>query len=356
MPSIEGGGVEKNLFLITNYLSGKFSSLSVISISKKYKKKFNKKINFITLKSKFWDTLGRRKKYFLSLYLLINEYLKNRNFIVFCFQANIYCTLLCKFLNIKIIVRSNSSPSGWSKNPLKKIIFEKILKMANNIIVNSLEFKKELKKKFNVNSICIYNPLNKYEILKLSKKKTSDAFFEKKNLNLINVGRLVDQKDQLTILKSMQILNKENFNFKLLIIGSGILKKKLANFINKNNLNNKIKIKKFTNNPFPYIAKADIFILSSIFEGLPNVLLEALTLKKFIISTSCPTGPNEILDYGKGGTLFKPGDHIDLAKKIKSFSKNKLKNKKKLSYSLKRLSRFNFDKNLKKYYKVLIQV
>ena len=64
----------------------------------------------------------------------------------------------------------------------------------------------------------------------------------------------------------------------------------------------------YTNNPFPYIKQADIFVLSSLFEGLPNVLLEAILLKNFIISSNCKTGPKEILDYGKGGLLFKIGN------------------------------------------------
>ena len=55
--------------------------------------------------------------------------------------------------------------------------------------------------------------------------------------------------------------------------------------------------------------------MSSKYEGLPNVLLEALTLKKFVISTNCPTGPKEILLNENGGLLFKIGDHKQLTKK-----------------------------------------
>ena len=69
-------------------------------------------------------------------------------------------------------------------------------------------------------------------------------------------------------------------------------------------------------NPFPYFIKSDLFILSSIFEGLPNVLLEALTLKKFVISTNCSTGPSEILSKGKGGILVPINDYKNLAKKL----------------------------------------
>ena len=104
MPSIEGGGVEKNLFIISNYLRSKINDISLITISNSFKKKFNKKIRFISLKSKFWDNIGRRKKFFLSLFLLLIEILKDRNVLVLCFQGNIYCTLLCKILGIKISI------------------------------------------------------------------------------------------------------------------------------------------------------------------------------------------------------------------------------------------------------------
>ena len=69
--------------------------------------------------------------------------------------------IFCKIFNIKIIIRPNSSPSGWSQNPLKQFIFTHTLKQADRIIVNSFKFKNELKKKLNIKSKCIYNPLNK---------------------------------------------------------------------------------------------------------------------------------------------------------------------------------------------------
>ena len=106
-------------------------------------------------------------------------------------------------------------------------------------------------------------------------------------------------------------------------------------------------------NPYPYIKKADLFILSSNFEGLPNVLLEAITLNTFVISSNCPTGPSEILDNGKGGLLFKVGDYNELSKKIIFFINNKKINNKKLLFAKKRLERFDYYKNLFKYKKIL---
>ena len=144
MPSIEGGGVEKNLFIISNYLVSKIEDISLITISNSFKNKFNKKIRFISLKSKFWDQIGRRKKFILSLFILLKEIILDRNILVFCFQGNIYCTFLCKLFGIKIIVRSNSAPEGWSQNPIKNFFFKNIFNFADAIIVNSKDFKKKI--------------------------------------------------------------------------------------------------------------------------------------------------------------------------------------------------------------------
>ena len=355
MPSIEGGGVEKNLFLVSNYLTQRLDNLSVITASKKFKKRFNKKINLICPQSSYWDSLTRRMKYIICLFLLFLELRKKKKIVVFCFQANIYCILLCKFFKTKILIRSNSSPSGWSKNLIKVLIYKKVLKMADKIMVNSLEFKKQLKINFNLKSECIYNPLNIKEITKLSKNKIKENFLKEAELKIISVGRFADQKDHLTLLRAINCL-KEKINLRLIIIGGGPNKAKLENYIISNNLLKIVKIKNFIQNPYPYILKANLFILSSLYEGLPNVLLETLALNRFVISSNCPTGPSEILDNNKGGLLFKVGDYNNLISKILFFNSKRSECQKKLKYARKRLYRFNYDKNLEKYYNLVMSV
>ncbi len=347
MPVIEGGGVEKNLFIISNYLKEKLGDVSLITISKNYKNRFNKKIKLISLKNKFWEKVGRKKKFFLSLYLLFLEIIKNRQVLVLSFQANVYCIILCKLLGIKIIVRPNSSPEGWSKNIFKFFCFKYILGLADRIIVNSNDLKKKFKSKFNLDTVCIYNPLNKDEIIKKSNIK-STIRISKEKLNLINVGRLVDQKDQITLLKSLnRIKNKINFN--LLIVGKGKEKNNLLNYIHENNLSKFVKLINFKSNPYNLIKRSDIFLLSSKYEGLPNVLLEAQVLKTYIISSSCPTGPREILMNGRAGSLFKIGDYKSLSNLIISFVKKRKSCKKKILLGYKNLFRFDYKKNLNKY-------
>jgi glycosyltransferase involved in cell wall biosynthesis len=351
MPSIENGGVEKNLFIISNYLIQHYKKISIITLSKKYKNRFNKKIKFVTLNSNFWDNLGRRKKFLICIFLLIVEIFKG-NSVVFSFQGNIYSTLICKLLFTKIIVRSNSSPIGWSNTFLKKLFYKLILNLADRTIVNSKNFKKQLKSKYNLDSICIYNPLNVKEILLLSKKKDKYNYFKKGFLNIITVARFSTQKDYPTLIKALKKI-KSKIKFKAVFVGGGDQLIKIKNLISENNLEDDIKIINGEKNPFPIIKKSDLFILSSKFEGLPNVILEALSLNKFIISSNCPTGPAEILDNGKGGLLFNVGNHKELAKQIVYFKKNKNICKAKLNYARKRLFRFDYKLNLNNYKKII---
>ena len=114
-------------------------------------------------------------------------------------------------------------------------------------------------------------------------------------------------------------------------------------------MGNFVKIIDFVKNPYPLIKQSNLFILTSKFEGLPNVLLESLTLKKFVISSNCHTGPKEILLNGKGGLLFKVGNYRELSKKIRFYSMNKKDCGKMINRSYKALDRFDYSKNLRQY-------
>lgn len=354
MPSIEGGGVEKNIFLIGNYLAKYIENIFLITFDKKFIYKFKKKIQFISLGISTNHKVNKYLKYFTCLIFLIYSILKNnRKVVVFAFQANIYCILICKIFQVPIITRSNSSPSGWSKNFIKNYIFKKILKTANSIIVNSKEFKNEIDKKFNLNSTLIYNPLNINEIKKNSKFKFKFKFFKsEKELKIINIARFTDQKDHLTLLKSFDLIRKK-IDSKLLLIGYGKNKSIIEKFIKLNNLEKNVKIINFQKNPYKFLKLANIFILTSRYEGLPNVLLEALTLKKFIISTDCPTGPKEILENGKFGFLTKVKDHNMIYKKVILYNNNKKKLNNKILKGYKSLKKYDFKKNCNEYYKVV---
>ena len=194
------------------------------------------------------------------------------------------------------------------------------------------------------------NPFIKNKI----KKKRLNFFKNFKGLKIINIGRLTDQKDHLTLLKSIKmIVDKKKIDLKLSIIGKGKNLLSIKNFIRKNNLKQKVNLYGYKANAERYIVYSDLFILSSKFEGLPNTLIEAQSSRVPIISSDCPSGPKEILLNGKLGILFKTGDHKDLYKKILLFNKNKKKYIKQASSAQKYLKRFDYKFNLSKYRKII---
>ena len=322
MPSMDGGGVEKNIILISNFLSKYFINITLITFGNKFNNKFDKSIKIINSKFNPKKKYSKYFKYLICILLLIKEILISKNSLVFCFQANMYCIILSKIFNFRIIVRSNSSPSGWSNNYLKNLIFRNLFSIPKFVIVNSHNFKKELDRKFNIKATMIYNPLNKNEIIQKSKKKVNLNFFKKDDLKLINIARFTDQKDHITLLKSIN-KTKKIINIKLLIIGYGSNEMKIKNYIKENNLQKIIKVINYQDNPHKYLKLADALVLSSLFEGLPNVILEALCLKKFVISTDCPTGPKEILSNSKYGLLFKVKDYNQLSSLLLKYYQNK---------------------------------
>ena len=347
MPAMDGGGVEKNLILIANYLIKKKINLSLITYENKFKNKLSKKIKVIIPKN-IKKNKSKYYKYIVCLFLMIKILLK-KDCLVFAFQANIYSVIICKLLKKNIIIRSNSSPSGWNKNFFKNFVFKFFLKRSDEIIVNSKYFKFELDKKFQTRSKLILNPLNKSEILKMIKKKIKFDFFEKKYLNIINIARFTDQKDHITLLNAFKIVSKQ-IKAKLTLMGYGPNKHKIHNFITKNKLNGLVRVINFQINPYPYLRKSNLFILSSKYEGLPNVLLEAQVLKKYIISTDCPTGPREILKNGDFGSLFKISNHKQLSKKIIDYNKNQINYKKKIINAYNNLDKYDYEKNCNKYF------
>ena len=351
MPSVEDGGVEKNFYLVSNYLGTKLKNVSVITANRSIKNNLNRKIKLIGPKSTIWNTNSRYPKYLICLIYLFSFLLCNRNTLILSFQANAYASLLAKIFGTKIITRSNSSSEGWSKNSIKKLLYKIFLKLPDQIIVNSYQFKKELDTKFGIKALVIYNPLNKNEVIKKSKERVSLKFFKGKFTKIITIGRLVDQKDHITMLKAINLI-KDN-NIKLLIIGVGQNKPLLIKYINENKLSSKVKILPFKKNPYKYLILSDIFLFTSVFEGLPNVLLEAQCLKKFIISTNCPTGPKEILLNGNAGDIVPMRNYKKISEKIRSYDLKKKSYKKKIMLGYISLDRFNYNHNMQKYLKVI---
>lgn len=130
---------------------------------------------------------------------------------------------------------------------------------------------------------------------------------------LVQIGRLVAKKDQLTLLDAFARVLRDR-PARLLIFGEGPMRGALEARVRELSLGDHVELPGYTPNPFAAVARADLFVLSSISEGMPSVLLEALACGTPVVSTDCPSGPAEILGDGKVGRLVEVGDAGALAR------------------------------------------
>lgn len=197
------------------------------------------------------------------------------------------------------------------RNQLKKC--NKVICICNEMKENVIKEIPEIEDKLEM----IYNPFDIEKIKELSENILELSEKEKellKNKYIIMVSRLeLKMKDFFTLFKAYQKILLNNNDLKLYLLGEGPDRKKIEEKIKELNLENKILLLGVKKNPYPWIKNAKLLIHSSKHEGLPTVLVEALILKKIIISTNCSTGPKEILDNGKYGSLVDIGDYKAMA-------------------------------------------
>lgn len=133
---------------------------------------------------------------------------------------------------------------------------------------------------------------------------------------ILSIGRMVEQKDFSTLIDAYEKVRKESDKCRLVLIGEGPLKKTLMKRAQQSPFASSISFVGWKNNTFEWIAKSDIFVLTSKREGFPIVLLEAIVAGTPIVSTDAPYGPSEMLGNGKYGILAKVGDSEGIAQAI----------------------------------------
>lgn len=353
-PSIENGGMEKNFFYLINYLANNFKinfSLIFIQIDSNIKKILSKKIKLIKVRS---SKYSKQKRYLISLFSfssyfqILKKSFSNKNTIIISPQNSIISIILSKILNYKIIVRNGNHPLGslkYSDNYILSL-FSFLLRMvvynfADKIICNSKE-SRDFFKKFifkNQKVITIENAIN------FSKKYKNH---NRKKI-IISAGRLTKQKNFETLIKGFNIFEKINKDYKLMILGEGKNKKNLKLLSRKLNLQQKIIFKSYVNNPLDFIAHSKLYVCSSLYEGLPSSLIEALSVKTPIISTNCKSGPSEILKKGKFGYLFECENYNQLGKLLIFAIKNYKISKQKILKGQSSLKNYNINLISKKY-------
>lgn len=173
-----------------------------------------------------------------------------------------------------------------------------VYRFADQIVTNSKAAKLICQENFGLRNVTsIQNIVNYSEIYRKSQANIPGEYKSlfQDNQVFINIGRLAPQKGQWHLIRAFKKVLQANQEVKLLILGEGTYREKLQKLIKSSNISNHVFLPGFQENVYPFLKEADCFVLSSLHEGLPNVVLEAKTVGTPVISTDCHTGPREIL-------------------------------------------------------------
>ena len=366
-PSFERGGVEKIIQNLIFFFIKKKIKIYLITTNKKNLgpiKKF-KNLSIIYGKTSAFNNLfPKRFSTMMScIKPLINllKKLDNNQTVIHSMQSSYLPIIISKFSNFKIVIRNSEDPISSIKFADEKfysyIVF--ILRfffynLADFIITNSKGSANSLKFFLfgkNKNKVkYIYNPY-------LTKKKIVNSYNKLNRENIIlSVGRLCKQKNFENLILAFKKFNKKNSKYKLNIIGDGYNKEKLKKLIRSEKLENKVLLKGYLSNIEKEYKKSKLFILPSLYEGLGNVLIDAINFSVPCIVTNCKSGPSEIISHGRGGTLVPVNDINKMSEAIEYNLSNYSIIKKKLLYAQKKLYRFDSEKQSMKYLLTLANV
>ncbi|MGE6487390.1 glycosyltransferase [Paenisporosarcina sp. NPDC076898] len=324
LPSLQGGGAEKVTLNIIKDLD---------------KEKFNITLLLIKKEGVYWDLvpdhiklisiLNQNDSITKNLYRIIKQVIKfskDNDIIIGALE------LTATYLAIIAGTLLNKPRVGWLHINLKefphakkfshKILIKLLYPLLNVVIAvsngarNSLiEISPSLEKKI----VTVYNPLPMDVISKLADEDIDINFNINSSIPMIlGMGRLTYQKGFEYLITAHANLIKNGYEHNLIILGEGEERSHLESLVKKLGVSNTVFLPGFQSNPYSWMKKADLFVLSSRFEGFGMVLGEAMSLGVPVISTNCPSGPEELLNSGEYGILVPVEDSVNLSKAIEN--------------------------------------
>ena len=351
-PNMLGGGAERVISTMISSFAEKGYKVDLLLLKKEgpYLKDIPLNVNIIEFKC---------TKLIYSIPKLIKYLWVKKPDIIFTSHIH-FSTVVAFFSKIsspytKVIIRQPTMlyPSQKKVNFLDLFrlkIFKYSLNFVDRIILSSNFMKDEfLKFAFNTADkvFVVHNPVNIKKVKLNCKEEIKDLFFEDNLPKIISVGRMTEVKDFSTLIKAFSIVRNE-IPCKLIILGDGSLMPHLKELTKKLCLDDYVMMPGFVNNPHRYIAASDIFVSCSLWEGFPNVLVEAMLCDVEIVATNCEGGTSEILESGKWGNLVPISNEFELANSIIE----SLKYPKKNDVSV-RVNDFSIQKISNEYEKIL---
>lgn len=318
MPTLEVGGAERVMITLANELSKKYKNVDLVVSSAvgELEAEVNPRVSIVNLNS----------KRMISSLLPLAAYLRNTRPDAMLSALN-YANIVAIFARLlsgsrtRLVVSEHSNTRLYFKGSgAKKKVIEKLMwfyRLSDCIIAVSNGVRASLATTIAVppdRITRIYNPIYKSEQMNgLYAGQSESATL--RAMRILTVCRLTRAKDLPTLLYAFRHIASQR-DAELTIVGDGEERQKLLEICEKLDLMDRVVFKGYSADPWMEDVKADVFVLSSAWEGFGNVLVEAMSHGLPVVSTDCPSGPREILEDGKWGRLTPVGDSRALASAI----------------------------------------
>lgn len=316
LPSLEGGGAERVTVTLANALADNGHSVDLVIASARgpYRRDVSPAVRVIDL---------NKRRVMASLPSLARYLGRNRPDVLLSGMghANLIALLARRLAGGRmrlVITEHNSILRGLdtAKGRMIKTLMRHFYTKADAVVCVSRGLADELANLLGLpreKLITIYNPVDVDNIRRKAAEPADHPWFAAGQPPvIIGVGRLTEQKDFATLLRAFARLRNQQ-QVRLIILGEGEERASLIQLASTLGISDDVAFPGFQANPYAWMAASDLYVMSSAWEGLPGVLLEAMACGVPIVSTDCRTGPNEILEGGRWGRLVPVADPVALA-------------------------------------------
>ena len=313
--SLDKGGAERVISNLSNYLDNENNNVCIlVSRLDKIGYSLNNEVKVEVLNP------SKIQNFFVKNMIIFKNIIKNIKIykpdVIVCFlnEPSIRTLFLKKLhlvsKNIKIIISVRNDPKKIYNTPIKKLIMKTFFKTGDGFVFQTIEAKNFFSKEVKEKSIIIPNPINTDFI--------GNFYKGKRKKTIITVGRLTEQKNHLLLIDAYYRVQLIHPEYILKIYGEGNLKNTLLKHCLELKIEDKVLFMGVVDNIKDEIYDDGVFVLSSNYEGMPNALMEAMTLGLPCISTDCPCGgPRFLIENDKNGILVPVGNQEKLEMAIK---------------------------------------
>jgi len=310
--SLASGGAERVVSILLNELKDRYD-ITLVLMKNRIDYDIPKEIKIELLEDSDPNESGIIK--LLKLPLLGYKYkkqIKNSDISLSFMNRPNYINIFAKLFGAKsrTIISERAMPSLQHRDGLQGKINRFLIKMlypySDIVIANSMGNSLDLKKNFNIYEVITIN--NPFDIAKIKRESQESIELNRDRFSFITIGRLDFGKNHKLMIEAIKEVDAN-----LYIIGEGELKEELETQIRELKLDNRVFLLGRQNNPYKYLSKVDSFLFTSLYEGFPNVLVEALACGLPIISSDCRSGVREILAPKSDFTFQLKDDSFELA-------------------------------------------